>query len=205
MRARSTRVARCPRMRSLARTPHRGSNPFQHLAALLPPRPFGLFRRVGGRTTRMACRRTRAISARFRGGRATRRMHMNLLLWKWTRLRTRPTRMVVLPAAVAAVAAAIAALCAAAILAAHPGCWTLLRSAPAILPRELSTMMVLTPVLTWCVLLSTRGPFTMVPRVADATRPHHASRSYHAWHAHAVLAHVPRVAASCTPWPRCLA
>ena len=139
----------------------------------------------------MACRRTRAISARFRGGRATRRMHMNLLLWKWTRLRTRPTRMVVLPAAVAAVAAAIAALCAAAILAAHPGCWTLLRSAPAILPRELSTMMVLTPVLTWCVLLSTRGPFTMVPRVADATRPHHASRSYHAWHAHRAPAPLP--------------
>ena len=113
---------------------------------------------------------------------------MNLLLWKWSRLRTRPTRIVVLPAAVAAVAAAIAALCAAAILAAHPACWTLLRSAPAILPRELSTM---TPVLTSCVLLSTRGPFTMVPRVADATRPHHASRSYHAWHAHRAPAPLP--------------
>ena len=159
-----------------------------HLAALLPPRPFGLFRRVGGRTTRMACRRTRAMSACCRGGRATRRMNMNLLLWKWSRLRTRPTRIVVLPAAVAAVAAAIAALCAAAILAAHPACWTLLRSAPAILPRELSTM---TPVLTSCVLLSTRGPFTMVPRVADATRPHHASRSYHAWHAHRAPAPLP--------------
>ena len=44
-------------------------------------------------------------------------------------------------------------------------------------------------------------PFTMVPRVADATRPHHPSHSYHAWHAHAVLAHVPRVAAPRTPWP----
>ena len=43
-----------------------------------------------------------------------------------------------------------------------------------------------------------------MPRVADATRPYHPSRSYHAWHAHADLAHVPRVAASCTPWPRCL-
>ena len=42
------------------------------------------------------------------------------------------------------------------------------------LPMVLTMVLTMPMVLTPCVLWSTRGPFTLVPGVADATRPHHA-------------------------------